>query len=97
MAERYINAYALVEIIESLDVTVGGKSARWYDAKHTVLKEIAEMPAADVVEVVRCKDCVYYEIHKPRVWENCERNNRLIPMNPNDFCSYGKRKDGERE
>ena len=59
--------------------------------------EALKVVAANVVEVVRCKDCVYYEIHKPRVFRNCERNNRLMPMNPNDYCSHGKRKDGAGE
>lgn len=46
------------------------------------------------VPVVRCKDCKHYEIHKPKVLENCERNGYIIPMKPDDFCSYGERKDG---
>ena len=49
----------------------------------------------DVKPVVRCKDCKYYEIHKPKVLENCERNGYIIPMKPDDFCSYGERKDGD--
>lgn len=48
----------------------------------------------DIVEVVRCKECKYYEIHKPSVTLNCERDGKLIPMMPDDFCSYGKRKVG---
>ena len=48
-----------------------------------------------VTPVVRCKDCKYYEIHKPKVLENCERNGYIIPMKPDDFCSYGERKDGD--
>lgn len=44
--------------------------------------------------VVRCKDCKHYEIHKPKVLENCERNGHIIPMKPDDFCSYGERKEG---
>ena len=44
--------------------------------------------------VVRCKDCKHYEIHKPKVLENCERNGYIIPMKPDDFCSYGERKEG---
>lgn len=51
--------------------------------------------AADVAPVVRCKDCKHYEIHKPKVLENCERNGYIIPMKPDDFCSYGERKDGD--
>lgn len=47
--------------------------------------------------VVRCKDCKHYEIHKPKVLENCERNGYIIPMKPDDFCSYGERKDGDND
>ena len=56
---------------------------------------INEMPTVDAVEVIRCKDCRYYEIHKPKVLENCERNGYIIPMKPDDFCSYGERKDSD--
>lgn len=65
-------------------------------SKAEVLQMIAAatLPAADIVEVVRCKDCEHYETHKPSVTLNCERDGRLIPMMPNDFCSYGKRKEG---
>ena len=49
----------------------------------------------DFLPVVRCRDCKHYEIHKPKVLENCERNGYLIPMKPDDFCSYGERKDGD--
>lgn len=57
-------------------------------------KQIADAPTIDAVEVVRCMDCKYYEIHKPKVLENCERNGYIIPMKPGDFCSYGeKRRD----
>ena len=51
-------------------------------------------PTIDTVPVVRCKDCKYYEIHKPKVLENCERKGYIIPMKPDDFCSYGERKEG---
>lgn len=53
---------------------------------------IMDCPTADVVQVVRCKDCKFYEIHKPSVTLNCERDGRLIPMMPDDYCSYGERK-----
>lgn len=62
-----------------------------------ILDAIEYAPAVDVVEVVRCKDCKHYEIHKPSVTLNCERDGRLIPMMPDDFCSYGKRKEGAEE
>ena len=48
----------------------------------------------DFAVVIQCKDCKHYEIHKPSVLENCERNGAMLPMKPSDFCSYGERKDG---
>ncbi len=59
-----------------------------------IINHIEKLPAVDAVEVVRCKDCKYYEIHKPRVSENCERKEGYqIPMMPNDYCSYGERRE----
>lgn len=58
-------------------------------------EDIDNVPTVDAVPVVRCRDCKHYEIHKPKVLENCERNGYIIPMKPDDFCSYGERKDGD--
>ena len=55
---------------------------------------LKKQPTIDAVPVVRCKDCKHYEIHKPKVLENCERKGYIIPMKPDDFCSYGERKEG---
>ena len=43
-------------------------------------------PAADVVPVVRCDDCVYYG---SRRW--CELHSSVFDENA--FCSYGERKE----
>ena len=61
----------------------------WKENLGILLKQV---PEAEFVRVVRCKDCKHYETHKPSVTLNCERNGRLIPMMPDDFCSYGERK-----
>ena len=50
--KRLIDAYALAEEIESLTVTVAGKPAKWNDAKHSVLRILAEQPDVEAVEVV---------------------------------------------
>lgn len=52
-----------------------------------VKKAIAQTPAADVVEVVRCKDCV----HKNPCCFKCLRDN--LWHDTDDYCSYGKRKE----
>ena len=56
---------------------------------------IQKQPAADVVEVVRCRDCKHY------VANYCTRDIRgrtnMFYVSDNDFCSYGKTKDGDTE
>lgn len=48
------------------------------------------IPAADVAEVVRCKDCKYHRNLDGGV--KCERMDGLLMNLPDDFCSYGVRK-----
>ena len=61
------------------------------------LSIIGGAPAADVVEVVRCKDCKYWQDnndgypHQECRWGNCET------PDPDDYCSYGELKDGDTE
>lgn len=52
---------------------------------------INEMPAADVVEVVRCGICQYFD--EPYCIRNDDETHReRINMLTVDFCSYGKRR-----
>ena len=54
--------------------------------------------AADVVEVVRCKDCVHYYEREPvclKIYsDGAVHENAWQERKPDDFCSYGERKDG---
>ena len=54
---------------------------------------IEHIPSADVVEVVRCKDCKWAEVHKRDNGVFCEYNE--CGFEKNDYCSYGERKDNE--
>ena len=62
-------------------------------------KEIDRTPTIDAVEIVRCKDCKHYMPQKKSAhWENrANYCNRVvtIKVRPDDFCSYGERKDGD--
>lgn len=51
---------------------------------------LTKIPTADVVEVVRCKDC----IHKRNGF--CEHHDGLFLPEDNNYCSYGVRKDTKR-
>ena len=47
----------------------------------------------DAVEVVLCKDCVYYKKVQGAVGGWCECELTPFDMDPEDFCSYGERKN----
>ena len=60
------------------------------------IKEIMDnLPAADVVEVVRCKDCVWwYPREYGSVIGRCENPYNGLAneyIEEDDFCSYGKK------
>ena len=44
---------------------------------------------ADVVEVVRCKDCKYYEITFGN--NGVCANINFLSVRPNDYCSYAEK------
>ena len=66
------------------------------------------IPAADVVEVVRCRECKYWgdeagELQRSDgvLFARCKVHNYLLDgrhtgwcPTENDFCSYGERKEG---
>ena len=54
-----------------------------------IYEAIKEAPACDVVEVVRCKDCIYHNVPP------CPMRLSLNWTNDNDFCSYGERRSEE--
>ena len=63
----------------------------------SLLDVINEVPAVDVVPVVRCKDCKHYDNSEGICW--CKINSKFFPGGvdwhgfPEDgFCSYGERR-----
>lgn len=61
----------------------------------SVFRAINRQIAADVVPVVRCKDCKHAYINSFAVSSGealCTLSGQ--PMQQDDFCSYGERKDG---
>lgn len=64
-------------------------------------KGYADGKADAMAEMVRCMDCVHYEHHKrygticrhPEMDFDIECYDQWINTKPDDFCSYGERKD----
>ena len=72
-------------------------AAKWVDGSDgaMAMEIVASPPAADVVSVVRCKDCKYAYINSFSVASGvvfCSSS--MKAMQEDDFCSYGERMDG---
>lgn len=93
MADRYISRDMAIARLTKVEVTE--KIPTMTAAK----RAIADMPAADVVPVVRCKDCKHFN------FERMECENEAVSTDHeggasyslnfylDDFCSYGERKE----
>ena len=81
---RYIKAVECADIIsKKLNIPLGD-----------LVDVFAEVPTADVVEVVRCRDCkwLYDEMD-----DYCCRSHRgLARICENSFCSYGERRANDQ-
>ena len=94
MAEYIDREQAEIMAIDGADKWDGGYN---YERELAIQEAIRRIPSADVVEVVRCKDCKHYKPQfKSRHWQNkknyCCRSS-FAKVNDFDYCSYGERKD----
>ena len=84
MPDEYISREAALTALQDSDL---------FNTTERQLRAIRELPAADVAEVVRCKDC------KNLVNTTINANGFLIcdisdmEVAPDDFCSYGERRE----
>lgn len=58
-----------------------------FESNAEISRIIDEQPTADVVEVVRCKECAYHNTSP------CPMRLSLGFTNNNNFCSYGERRE----
>ena len=62
------------------------------NAEH-IARELLQ--SADVIEVVRCKDCIHW-LGTFGVCDKLKTDTGEASTQKNDYCSYGERKDSER-
>ena len=105
MATEYIEREAAKSELLSWAVSINHPE---YLIKDDALHIIDSIPAADVVEVLRCRECKYWGDEAGKfqhsdgvLFARCKVHNYLIDgrhtgwcPTENDFCSYGERKDG---
>ena len=92
---KYIEKEAAVKAVEKYGLTNGVVWGRHTGLAICIASEIADIPAADVAPVVRCKGCKYAYINSFAVSSGealCTLSGK--PMQQDDFCSYGEPKEG---
>ena len=93
MAKEYIEREATIELLRSI-------GSRDYRRGKGTIQEAIKMvsfseytPAADVVPVVRCKDCRLRGREECAMFYRCECGEQHTWETDNDFCSWGERRD----
>lgn len=66
---------------------------RWASSAEEAVMSVRRIPAADVVPVIHCKDCVYAHPLKDSKYDYLCRYWNGHSCNQNQFCSQGKRKE----
>ena len=103
---KYIEADALMKDLESkrlvFDDPVNFKEAQIRaDAlkkQGAIIRETIEnAPAADVVKVIRCRDCDYFS--EGMAVGICKRveDKPIIPIPCDHFCSFGRRREESKD
>ena len=64
------------------------------------IKQIADAPTVDAVEVVRCRKCKHLNVlNRKELYAHCPKTNTVfLPFELDTrehFCSLGERKDGD--
>ena len=93
--KRLIDANALKESVMKEIRHYWNEGEGGYYLAEDVIPDIDDAPTVDAVEVVRCRICKNYNripnIGRPM----CTKFLGLPIPKPDDFCSYGERKDGD--
>ena len=88
--------YKAQDELESNDDKVWRRNKPYFKGLAWANRIILDTPAADVVEVTRCKDCVSFVKRDGFCW--CEEHSdgfgsHIVYVDEDDYCSFGERKD----
>lgn len=90
---RYIDREKLLELINE-DCKYKNPTNEYTKGCNEVcdwaIKTIKTIPTADVVKVVRCKDCIHRNPEDKTCDCSFQAKGGIFPMGDDDFCSYGE-------
>lgn len=85
---RLIDADALIEELEADAEHIEDSISKM--VHYAIIKDIEDMPTIDAVEVVRCRECKFYQPYDYHRKYDCSRG--LLGVMGDDYCSHGERR-----
>lgn len=67
--------------------------ARENEELQSAIKRIHDLSSADVVDVIRCKECLYYHPSYCEVWSKYG----TVQTRENGYCYMAERREGRKE
>ena len=86
--KEYIEREAAIKAIEN------DCSELVYYTKEDAIQCVKAIPAADVVEVVRCRECLCYTPVDDNIGECVFLNGKHLYVVPDGYCHLGELKEG---
>ena len=96
---RYVEVDAFDERVRiSVGLVEEELTDDYKDGVRCTLEMLKTQPTADVVEVVRCRDCTWWKSifsWNGKEHKVCVRESAEPPRESDDYCSYGERREDE--
>lgn len=90
----YISREAAILVIQRYGVgCIDADDFTPEQAERFTISSLKAIPAADVVEVVRCKDCKYY--FKDDGYEMCENSEGYDWTTEDGFCAWAVKREAD--
>lgn len=90
-----IDRQAAIDVLEERLKTNGYSNATLASELNRSIGYLMRLSSVEVVEIVRCKDCKHYDLFNNGCnGMCCIHIDAFEVFYPNDYCSYGERKDG---
>lgn len=95
--DEYIERSELIRFVDNIEEDHMGSNTRIVLDMPGLRYLAKQLPSADVVPVVHCRDCVYNGLDSmPHTKDKCYRLMlTCFTVKPEDFCAWGRKKDGE--
>ena len=85
---------ALPGLKAQVDPDLTPKAYAYLRGGEAIIEDLTKFPAADVMEVVRCRECLFYTPVDDNIGECVFLNGKHLYVVPDGYCHLGELKEG---